>query len=122
MIEVPWKMVLDSPDGRRFIRYKNKSITVLAEVFVFDDQNILQHKVEMIEAWFAEKQMPYLGAIGEIAGRSYLLVVMEIDRIDPQPDTQKAVAKLAYSMRRLADWYRYNYLIPNIKKQAHDKQ
>ncbi len=114
MVNNPYKIVLTSPDGRQFIRYKHRKADLFIEVFEFDGIELLNHKVENMEKAFTEAGVPYVDAETEFNNRYYLLVVLDIlpHKIEP---TQEGADRLFHPMRRLADWYKYTYLIPRAK-------
>lgn len=116
MINLPYKIVLTSPDGRQFVRYKHKRAEVFLEVFQFEDENIFKHKNQQLEKYFSGKNEPYLAAALYFDAKAYLFVAIDVFYYN-QYDQLQTAKKLLYSIKRLADWYKYTHLIPQAKAE-----
>lgn len=114
MIEKPAKIVLTAPDGRHYIRYAGPKAKMMVEVMVFDSQEELDGRFEALAQWCIDENQPFLCSETWLNDKYYLLVAVDIDFLKYEP-TQEGANRLARTMRRLADWYRYTYLIPSAK-------
>lgn len=111
MIEKPAKIVLTAPDGRHYIRYAGPKAKMMVEVMVFDSQEELDGRFDALAQWCIDKNHIFLCSETWLNDKHYLLVAVDIDFLKYEP-TQEGANRLARTMRRLADWYRFTWLIP----------
>lgn len=115
MIDNPWKIVLNSPDGRQFIRYKTKTVSFFIEVFEIEGAEIFEHRFRQFKEHFNDNDMDFVGASLVHNQKHYLLVVIDYEYIK-EVTSPPSANKLAHRIRKLADWYRYTYLLPKDKQ------
>lgn len=119
MIDNPHKIVLTSPEGRQFIRYKHKKAEVFIEVLEFDAPEILRHKHEQLKEWHEENNLPFLTGTKSFDDKHYLLVAVDVIYI--QPRTKKIDETLYHRVKKLADWFMYNHLLPESKQNGNQQ-
>ena len=67
-----------------------------------------QHNSEIMQQ-YTDEGLPVLGSMAIINNDFYLLIAERIFSINVE---EREITAFASIMRRLADWYRYTYLIP----------
>ena len=104
------KLLLTDLEGNHYIRFTSPRLKLFIRIFEYDAPEILLHHEEQFSQWHEENNLPYLGAATSLGDKHYLLIAVEAELIKGN-----SANALAHRMRRLADWYRYTYLIPTAK-------
>jgi hypothetical protein len=111
MILNPYKIVFTSPGGKQFIRYKHRRADLLVQVFEYEGAEILKHHLRQAEQQFAEDGVPFIHSSIEFDDKHYLLIVVDFCPKTFE-DINEGAKKLGHPVRRLAQWYKFAYLIP----------
>lgn len=105
------KILLSDLNGRQFIFFQNSKAALLIQVLKFNSFADLKHENQAIMQQLEDAGKPYLGAMTAIDNDHYLLVAVRIFFLSID-NTQEGADNMASTLRRIADWYRYSYLIP----------
>ena len=104
------RLILQTPDGKTFIRYLRKNVRMLAEVLQADTKNELYDSIMHLADQMPD--MPVLFyAITDFNGCFYACVIIEADNLNNTP-VNTFEKRMHTNINRLIDWYKYTYLIP----------
>lgn len=107
------RLILQTPDGKTFIRYLRKNVRIFAEVLQADSKNELYDRIMHLA-----DQMPDIPelfyAITDFNGCFYACVIIEADNMNNTP-VDSFEKKMQTTVNRLINWYKYTYLIPVSK-------
>jgi len=104
------RLILQTPDGKTFIRFVRKNVRILVEVLQADSRNeiydLIMHRAEKMP------DMPELFyAITDFGGSFHACLVIEADNMNNAP-VNSFEKNMQSNVKRLIDWYKYTYLIP----------
>lgn len=103
------KILLTDLIDNQYIFYQSSKIAMLVRIYKHTSlAEAKQHNSEIMQQ-YADEGLPILGSMTIINTDFYLLIAERIFSINMQESEFTAFAS---TMRRLADWYRYTYLIP----------
>lgn len=103
------KILLNALNGDQYIFYQSSKIAMLVRIYPHTSlAEAKQHNHDIMQQ-YADEGLPVLGAMAIINNDFYLLIAERIFSINVQ---ESEITAFATTMRRLADWYRYTYLIP----------
>jgi len=105
------KILLSDLNGRQFIFFQNSKAALLIQVFKFNSFAALKQESNALMQQFEAAGKPYLGAMTAIDNDHYLLAAVRIFTLLID-NTQEGADNMAAALRRIADWYRYSYLLP----------
>ncbi len=107
------RLILQTPDGKTFIRYLRKNVRIFAEVLQADSKNELYDSIMHLADQMPD--MPVLFyAVTDFSGSFYACVVIEADNMNNTP-VDSFEKKMQTTVNRLINWYKYTYLIPVSK-------
>lgn len=107
------RLILQTPDGKTFIRYLRKNVRIFAEVLQTDTKNELYDSIMHLADQMPD--MPVLFyAVTDFSGSFYACVVIEADNMNNTP-VDSFEKKMQTTVNRLINWYKYTYLIPVSK-------
>lgn len=109
------KNLLISPDGKHFIFYQNTSMFLMVQVFPHNTMASAQDQQEYLEKYYAWHKLPFASAITSFRRQAFLLAAVRAS----VPQNSDPL-KMHNTLKRLADWYLYSYLIPVANNSAPD--
>lgn len=108
--QIKKKLFLTDPNGKHFIRYEHKRFKLFIAILDFDAPVFMQQYIDAIISDNSNGKEDLITAKTELNGKYYLLHAIDHEIMDD--NRERAFKKIAFTMRRLADSYRYAFLIP----------
>lgn len=108
------KYLFTTLDGRHFIFFQNSYIAMLIEIF--EHKNLADAKEHLSDVFksYENSDAPVLAAMTNLDLKFYLLVATRVFHLNIKTN-QAGADRLVSLVKRLADWYRYTYLLPVVK-------
>lgn len=104
------KYLFTTIEGDHFIYFQNKKAALLIEITEHENLAGAKKHLQETSEHFAENNFPFLASMTNVDLKFYSLIATRVFElsVDNSEDLQS-------TMKRLADWYRYTYLIPVIQ-------
>lgn len=115
MIDTPHKLHLTDITGNQYIRYELKKAVLFVQIFEKETPEEAARLWTDLAGWHQVKEKTFLASRTEFKNRHFLFVVTNIGLKTEVPE--KYFRALTFRMDKLADWYKYTYLIPLSKGQ-----
>jgi len=105
------KYLFTTPEGAHFIFFQNNKAALLIEIIEHNSLAAAKNYITDNKENYDENNVPFLSAMTNVDTLFYTLVAIRIFNLGLEITNENA-DEMSSVMRRLADWYRYTYLIP----------
>lgn len=109
------KNLLISHDGKHVIFYQNTGMVLIIQVFPHSTMQSALDQQEYLQKYYAWHNLPLGTAIASFRRQAFLLASVRTV-FTTAPD----YVKLQNTVKRLADWYLFSYIIPLANNQPPD--
>ena len=111
---VPPKTLLTTPDGRQFIYFRNTKVTLWIEVINFlSKSEAMQYIFSATNAFNAENKQCRTADF-QFGKTSWCVLILLEDQNHTNQTGEQYENTLSNRIKRLASWYLYTYLVPNV--------
>jgi hypothetical protein len=110
------KLLLTSTDNKQFIFFQNSKAAMLFQVFRHTSRQSALDQQEYLQKYHQYHNLQFLSTITGTNRDAVLIASVRIFPGSLSPDLAD-IAALTPAVNRLADWYRFTYLVPTAKKE-----
>jgi len=118
MFSFPFKQIFITPEGRLFVRYRNSRVHFMARVIRTDTTSSMSGIIERYNQYTAQTNMPPASFSFPFTGFLYIVVLSEIFD-DNKPEATAREAYYNHTLKRIADWLKFTYLLPQEREMPH---